>query len=255
MTAVDFAPNPVLLPVPILVPIAVPIPVDVVAPPSGHGRPHLSKISVLRAVARKSTPHLIEATFVPAALFYFFMAVSGVWMALAAALVWSYGALARRLLSHKGIPPILLLALVGLTARTVAAVASGSTFVYFLLPILGTVAVGLLFLLSLFGNPLIHRLAADFCPLTPEIEARPAVIRLFRRLTMLWAAVNLVNAGATFLLLISLPLAAFVAAKTLTCLIITVTGVVITVSWSVRTAHGEDLLSGGPTGLVLKMRK
>src|SRR5579859_2488035 len=122
MTAVSFAPSPRLLPV------------AVVSRPTRPSAPHLSKISVLRAVARKSTPHLIEATFVPAALFYFFLAVSGVWMALAAALCWSYGALARRLLCHKGIPPILLLALVGLTARTVAAIGTGSTFVYFLLP-------------------------------------------------------------------------------------------------------------------------
>jgi hypothetical protein len=217
-------------------------------------RPHLSKITVLRAVARKSTPHLIEATFVPAGLFYLFLATWGVGMALAAALCWSYGALARRLLTHKGVPPILMLALVGLTARTVAAISTGSTFVYFLMPILGTVAVATVFLLSLFRSPLVGRLAADFCPLTPEIVGRPAVVRLFRGLTILWAAVNLLNAGATLLLLTSLPLAVFLAAKTVACLVITVTGVVITVSWSVRTAHSEGLLCGGPTGLVLDMK-
>jgi hypothetical protein len=66
--------------------------------------------------------------------------------------------------------------------------------------------------------------------------------------------VNLLNAGVTLLLLISLPLPVFLAAKTVACLIITVMGVVITVSWSVRTAHNEGLLHGGPTGLVLDMR-
>jgi hypothetical protein len=238
----------------------VPLPPDVeTRPPEpdnepGPPRPHLSKLTVLRAVARKSTPHLFEATFVPVGLFYLFLATWGVGMALAAALCWSYGALARRLLWHRGVPPILLLALVGLTARTVAALATGSTFLYFLMPIFGTTAVAALFLLSLFRSPLVGRLAADFCPLTPEIVSRPAVVRLFRGLTILWAAVNLVNAGVTWLLLVSLPLATFLAAKTVTCLVITVTGVVITVSWSVRTAHSEELLSGGPTGLVLDMR-
>ncbi len=206
----------------------------------------LTKRSVLKAVVRKATPHLLEATFIPAALFYTFLLVAGVWTALAVALLWSYGALARRLLLRRGIPPILLLALVGLTARTIAAVGSGSAFVYFLQPILGTFAVAGLFLASLFlGRPLVGRLAADFCPLTPELAAREGVLRLFRGLTILWACVNLINASATFVLLVSIPLAAFVAAKTLVCLVITATGVVVTVSWSLRTAHQEGLLSGG----------
>ena len=135
----------------------------------------LCKVSVLAAVARKSAPHLFEATIIPAALFYLFLVTIGMWTALVAALCWSYGALARRLLFRRGIPPILLLALIGLTARSVAALSSGSSFVYFLQPIFGTVAVAGLFLGSLFGRPLVGRLAVDFCPLTPEVAARPAV--------------------------------------------------------------------------------
>jgi hypothetical protein len=214
----------------------------------------LSKLSVLRAVARKSAPHLIEATIIPAALFYSFLILAGVWTALVAALCWSYGALARRLLLRRGVPPILLLALVGLTARSIAAVSSGSSFVYFLQPILGTVAVGGVFLASLFGRPLVGRLAADFCPLTPEVAARPAVLRLFRGLTILWAGVNLITAATTFGLLMSLPIAAFVAAKALSGLAITITGIVLTVSWSLRTARREGLLSAGPLGPALVLR-
>jgi hypothetical protein len=254
MIAASVLPRPHPTPTEVQTRPADPVPAPVAQPEAEPPAPHLSKLTVLRAVARKSTPHLIEATFVPAGLFYLCLSLWGVGVALAAALVWSYGALARRLIWHTGVPPILLLALVGLTARTVAAIFTGSTFVYFLLPILGTVAVSGLFIVSLFRSPLVGRLAQDFCPLTPEIASRPAVLRLFRGLTMLWAAVNLINAGATLLLLISLPLALFMAAKTMVCLVITVTGVVITVSWSVRTAHGEGLLHGGPTGLALEMR-
>ena len=217
-------------------------------------RVELNHFSVLRAVARKSAPHLVEATIVPAALFYLFLMLAGVWTALAVALVWSYGALARRLLLRRGIPTMLLLALVGLTARSIAAVGSGSTFIYFLQPILGTVFVAGIFLVSLFRKPLVGRLAADFCPLTPEIASRPGVLRLFRGLTVLWAAVNLMTAGCTFLLLISVPLATYVAAKTLVCLVITVSGVIVTVSWSLRTARREGLMAGGALSAALELR-
>jgi hypothetical protein len=215
----------------------------------------LCRHSVLVAIARKSAPHLMEATIIPAALFYLFLLTAGMWTALIVALCWSYGALARRLLFRQGVPPILLLALIGLTARSVAAVSSGSSFVYFLQPIFGTLAVAGLFLGSLLGRPLVGRLAVDFCPLTPEVASRPAVLRLFRGLTILWAGVNLVTAATTFALLISLPIAAFVAAKALSGLAITITGIVLTVSWSLRTARREGLLSVGPLGpaLVLSM--
>jgi hypothetical protein len=223
-------------------------------PAAAPDRAPLSCLSVLGSVARKAGPHLIEATIIPALLFYLFLLFAGVWTALMAALCWSYGALARRLLFRRGVPPILLLALVGLTARTIAAVGSGSSFVYFLQPILGTVAVAGVFVVSLFGRPLVGRLAADFCPLTPEVAARPAVLRLFRRLTILWAGVNLMTAGTTFVLLMTLPVAAFVAAKVVTGLGITITGIVLTVSWSLRTAGREGLLSGGPQGPALEFR-
>ena len=210
-----------------------------------------TKRSVLRTVARKSAPHLIEATIIPAALFYIFLVIAGIWVGLIAALCWSYGALIRRLICRRGVPPILMLALVGLTVRTIAALGSHSTFVYFVQPILGTVAVAGIFLVSLLGRPLVGRLAADFCPLTPEVAARPAVLRLFKGLTILWAGVNLMTAGTTFVLLISLPIAAFVAAKTLACLVITVAGVSLTVAWSLRTARREGLLSATSFGFPL----
>lgn len=233
---------------------ATPAPTPAPTPAIAPTRAPLSRLSVLGSVARKSAPHLVEATIIPAVLFYLFLLFAGVWTGLMAALCWSYGALARRLLFRRGVPPILLLALVGLTARTVAAVVSGSSFVYFLQPILGTVAVAGLFLISLCGRPLVGRLAVDFCPLSPEVAARPGVLRLFRRLTILWAGVNLTTAATTFVLLMTLPVAAFVAAKVVIGLGITITGIVLTVSWSLRTAGLEGLLSSGPQGPALEFR-
>jgi hypothetical protein len=88
---------------------------------------------------------------------------------------------------------------------------------------------------------MIARLASDFCPLHPEIAARPAVVRLFSGLTLLWAGVHLLSAGMTFTMLMTLPTTVFVPLKTGVSLAITISAVVWTVTWAIRTAHAENL--------------
>src|SRR5665213_3312069 len=151
----------------------------------------LSKARVLEAVGRRSLPSLIEATVVPAILFYVFFTTLGPTPAMLAVLLWSYGAVARRLLMGHGVPGILQLAVIGLTVRTVVGILSG-TFMYFLQPVATTLALALVFFGSLmFGRPMIARMASDFCPVAPEITTRPGVVRLFSGLTLLWAIVHL----------------------------------------------------------------
>ena len=199
---------------------------------------------VLLAVGRRLVPQLIEGTLIPTLLFYGLLTGFGIRFAFAGALCWSYTALARRAVGRRPIPPILILASLGITVRTLVTLGSGSTFVYFLQPVLGTVAVGGLFLCSIaLGRPLIARFAADFCPLPPDIASRPGVTLLYRRLTFLWAGVNLVAASTTFLLLVTLPLPAFVVVRALTGWVITVSGIVATVTLAVRAAHREDLMA------------
>ena len=60
---------------------------------------------------------------------------------------------------------------------------------------------------------MVARLAGDFYPFTDELHARPAMQRLFRRLTLLWATALLAKAAVVFALLVSQPLATFVLAK------------------------------------------
>src|SRR4051812_29339722 len=136
------------------------------------------EIPRLRTMARHAFPHLLEATFIPLILFYTFLWTAGVWGALVAALVWSYAAIIRRAVTGQRIPGILVLGTLGITARTIAAFASGSVFIYFLQPSLTTVVVAGAFLLSVpAGRPLAERLAHDFVPLDPEIIALPSVRR------------------------------------------------------------------------------
>ena len=67
------------------------------------------------------------------------------------------------------------------------------------------------------------------------------MVRLFRRLTYLWAGVNATAAATSLTLLLTVPLAVFVGTATVAAWIITGSGVVLTVSDAVRTARSEGL--------------
>lgn len=215
-----------------------------IAAPDGHRSTAttLSKARILEAVGRRSLPSLIEATIIPAILFYVFFVMLGPTPAMLAVLSWSYGAILRRFVGGHRIPGILQLAVIGLTVRTIVGILSG-TFMYFLQPVATTLALALVFFGSLwFGRPMIARMASDFCPLSPEIASRPGVVRLFSGLTLLWAIVHLVSAVTTLTMLMSLPTPTFVAVKSFVSLGITISAIVLTVSWSIRTARAEDLV-------------
>ena len=206
----------------------------------GLGPPEFSKFGIFAAVVRRCGPHLIEATVIPGVLFYACLLTFGLGAAYIAALSWSYGALGRRLVLHQPVPALLVLGVIGLTVRTLVAVISQSSFLYFFQPVLATVAMGCVFLVSVgIGRPLIGRLADEFWPITPEMAAHPGVHRLFRDLTLLWATVNLVTAALTLCLLVTLPRGAFVAVKQLSGFVISAGAVFLTISLSLSTARRE----------------
>jgi hypothetical protein len=195
----------------------------------------------LSALARHAVPHVVEGTLVPLALFYGALWIVGVWGALIATMAWSYGALLRRLVLRRRVPGLLLLGTAAITVRTISALATGSVFLYFLQPTLGTVVVALAFLISVpAGRPLAERLAADFVVLPPGLVAHPVVRRVFLRITLLWAFTLLANAGVTLWLLISEPLHVFVLTRTLASWALTGGGIVLSTLWFRRTMrrHG-----------------
>jgi hypothetical protein len=93
--------------------------------------------------------------------------------------------------------------------------------------------------------------ADPVCPLAPDVEARPAIVGLFRRLTYLWAGVNAMAAAVSLTLLLTVPTAVFVGTATVAAWALTCTGVVLTVADSVRTARSEGLATAvAPNGAM-----
>jgi intracellular septation protein A len=214
---------------------------------SATPRPTVAKLPLLCAVARRGLPNLIESTIIPALMFFVFVKVLNAPIAMAAVLVWAYAAILRRVLLGSRIPAILVLATLGLTVRTLVGLVSGSTFAYFIQPVATTVALAVVFLGSVvIGRPVIARLAHDFCPIAPEVAGRPAVLRLFGGLTVLWAGVHVVTAAITFGMLVSMPVATFVAFKTVACLAVTVGAIVVTILWALRIVRSEKLVFATP---------
>ena len=163
---------------------------------------------VVFGLARRSLPHLLEATVAPTLLFYVLLVTISARTAMIGVLCWTFVAVTRRLARGRALPAILLLTTIGLSVRTLIALVSGSTFAYFVQPIATTVVLAAVFGGSvLIGRPVVARFASDFCQFTPEIGGRPRVVRLFRGLTLLWAGVHIVTSVATFALLVSLPTA------------------------------------------------
>ena len=217
-------------------------------PTSPPGSP-ISQLSVFAAVVKRSAPRLVEASLIPTALFYCCLVVVGIGAAYAAALLWLYAAAGSRLLRRRPVPPLLVLGAIGITVKTAVSVASGSTFVSFAQPVLGSLVVGCVFLLSVaLGRPMVQALALEFWPLTPEMLADPTVVRLLRRLTFLWAGVNFAVGAATLSLLVVLPLPLFVAIKQPVAWTITGIGIAVTIDRALATARRTGFVADG--GLV-----
>jgi hypothetical protein len=158
---------------------------------------------------------VVEGLVAPIALFYLTLMVAGFRPALIAALSWSYVALVRRLVRRERISMILLLGTLLLTARTAVSFATGSTLLYFAQPLLGTVLIALVLVASaIIRRPFTQRFAHDFCPLDPQILSLPQVQRFFIRVSLMWAAVLLVNSGVVAWLLVTSSLKTFVLERT-----------------------------------------
>lgn len=200
----------------------------------------------LVAVTRRVALSLLIAVVVPAGVFYGVFVLAGVWSAIGAALVWSYGAILWRAVSRRRTSGLLILTAILLTGRTALSVAADSTWLYFLQPVISDGFVALLFLFSLASaRPMVARLAGDFYPMDPDLATRPRIRRLFRNLTLLWAVLGLAKATLTLWLLQSQSLGTFVLVKSISVLTINVLAAIATIGLAALVARSEGLM-GAP---------
>ncbi len=159
-------------------------------------------------------PNIVEGKLMPVALFLGLLEFFGTTPALIGALVWSLGALVRRLLRRETVSGLLVLTTLGLVARTVAALATGSLLIYFLQPTLATALVCLVFIGSVVvGRPLAERLVLDMCPVDDETLDHPTLRRFFSHASLWWGFTSAVNFAITLWLLLSHSPTTFVLVK------------------------------------------
>jgi hypothetical protein len=201
------------------------------------------EIPRLRVLVRHALPNVIEGTIIPVGLFVLMLRLLGVWGAMLVGLGWSYVAVARRLAAGRRVPGIMILSMVTLTARSLLAVATGSVFVYFLQPTLGTALVAGAFLVSVpLRRPLAQRLAADFCPIPANFMANSHVRQFFLRISLLWAITGFVNAALALWLQLSQSVGMFVLVKPFVSALLTITAIAVSIVWFKRSMQRHGLL-------------
>lgn len=188
------------------------------------------------AVIRHSYLKVIEGKIVPLALFLGFLHVAGVTGALLTALAWSLSIVAWRRATGRRISGVVVLTTIGLVAKTLIALGTGSVVVYFLQPTITTALVGLAFLVSVpLGKPLAERLAHDFCPFDAATAEHPHLQVFFLRLSLLWAFTSMLNAATTLWLLLTQPITTFVVIKSFMGPSFTAVTLLIAVLWFRRS--------------------
>jgi hypothetical protein len=194
------------------------------------------------AALRHAVPVVLEAIVAPLALFYLVLTLSGFRGALIAALAWSFLALGRRLHRGERVSMLLLLGTMLLTLRTTVSFITGSSFIYFAQPTAGTIVIAfVLFGSAIVGRPFTQRFAGDFCPIDPEILARPLVHRFFVRISVLWATVLLLNALFVLWLLVTSSLHAFVLERAAVTYSMTALAIYLSITQFVKMMRGDGI--------------
>lgn len=197
----------------------------------------------VREVAVRIASSLMLAVIVPATLLWAMVEFFNVTVAVLVCLAWMVLAMTWRYVTERPVSGLLLLSLGILTIKTAFTLVTGSSFVYFVQPVFGDLAVSTIFLGSLWtSRPVIARLAPDFYPMSASVADRPEIRAHFWRLTLLWGLVILVKGGITLWLLESLSTANFVLIKGGAIITLTLTAAVVTIAWSYVVVRQQGLL-------------
>jgi intracellular septation protein A len=205
------------------------------------------RVPPLPTVARRAVPQVVDA-LVPLALFLAVGAVAGIGLAMFAGLSWSAFAILRRVARNRRVPAIVLVSSGLLLLRLTLVVTTGSAFLYFLQPTIGTALVALIFLASTIARrPLARRFATDFLVLPQNFVHAPHAHRFFMRNSMMWALIGLLNASLTYLLLVSLSSTTFAITQTALSITVTVVAVGVSILWFRRSMSGHHVIVVSPS--------
>ena len=197
----------------------------------------------VRAVVSHVLRYLAEVAVVPSLLFYAVFSAWGLRPALLAALAWSSVAVVRRLARGQRLPATLVLGTALLLARTAVSWASGSVFLYFLQPTLTTFLTAAVLLGSACtARPFVQRALQDYVPDLPrDLAAAPATRRFFRRCSVLWGAMYLLNGAVTTWALLSTSLGPFLLISKGGGGVLTGLTVAVSVVWLLRALRADGL--------------
>jgi hypothetical protein len=167
-----------------------------------------------RPIARQALTRMLLVSLLPMAVFYVTLSAFGLRAAAVVTAGLYYIALLSRVVRRQPVLTAALLAAGLLSLRTVVVFCTGSAFLYFMQPVLGTVAVATVFAASaIAGRPVLDRLAHDFCPFPSELSTRLRQAHFFNWLSVVWAATYCLNAVGTVWLLTCASLHGFLVMK------------------------------------------
>src|SRR5437762_2640828 len=107
---------------------------------------HPVQLPPLRELALRAIPRILEGVLIPTGLFLLLLNVEGLSVAIVGGFTWSMTVIIVRRLLGRRVPTLVLVGLGLLLLRTTVALATGSSFLYFLQPTLGTATIGLVLL-------------------------------------------------------------------------------------------------------------
>jgi hypothetical protein len=153
---------------------------------------------------------------------------AGLWAMLAA--IW-FTAGVRKLVTGS-VPGLVAISLIVLTVQTVAAIVTGSLWIFLLHFPLADLALCLLFARTASGHsPIAARLAAEVIGLRCPPCHRQGMHRFFQGVTMLWAGVFLLLAVSLGALLATIPVDVYVPVWAATTIALIAAGIGVSVWW------------------------
>lgn len=207
-----------------------------------HPQPSTVHLNGLFAQLWHAAKKILESTLIPLGLFYLLLNLTGLTGGLLAALGWALGAVACRVVMRVPVPAVLLLATGLLVVRTAIGIVTGSAFFYFLQPSLQNFLIALVLLASLpFERTFLGRLADDFCAFPAALTGNARVQRFFKRVSVLWALVFVVNGAATLWALARTTIEEFLLVTTAGSYTLVGIAVVVSLLWFRRELRGEGI--------------